>query len=123
MSWYLEALKKYVVFSGRARRKEYWFFFLFNLIIVFILGKVDSLIGSFDAETEIGLFSGIYMLAILLPIIAVTVRRLHDTDRSGWWVLFALVPVVGPIVLFVFMMLDSQAGENRFGSNPKEAIT
>ncbi len=123
MSWYLEALKKYVVFSGRARRKEYWFFFLFNLIIVFILGKVDSLIGSFDAETEIGLFSGIYMLAILLPIIAVTVRRLHDTDRSGWWVLFALVPVVGPIVLFVFMMLDSQAGENRFGSNPKEVIT
>jgi len=123
VSWYLEALKKYVVFSGRARRKEYWFFFLFNLIIVFILGKVDSLIGSFDAETEIGLFSGIYMLAILLPIIAVTVRRLHDTDRSGWWVLFALVPVVGPIVLFVFMMLDSQAGENRFGSNPKEVIT
>ena len=123
MSWYLEALKKYVVFSGRARRKEYWFFFLFNLIIVFILGKVDSLIGSFDAETEIGLFSGIYMLAILLPIIAVTVRRLHDTDRSGWWVLFALVPVVGPVVLFVFMMLDSQAGENRFGSNPKEVIT
>tara|TARA_Y100000588_G_C13774336_1_gene719573 strand:+ start:142 stop:513 length:372 start_codon:yes stop_codon:yes gene_type:complete len=122
MSWYLEALKKYAVFSGRARRKEYWFFALFNTIISFVLAIIDASVGSFSAEMEIGFLGGIYALAILLPSIAVTVRRLHDTDRSGWWFFIVFVPLVGVIVLLVFMLLDSHAGENRFGSNPKDAI-
>ena len=85
MNWYLDVLKKYAVFSGRARRKEYWFFVLFNIVISLVLGLIDGVIGSASAETGVGLLGGIYALAILIPTIAVAVRRLHDTGRSGWW--------------------------------------
>src|SRR5690625_7928192 len=94
MNWYLEVLKKYAVFSGRARRKEYWFFFLFNLIITFVLGFIDGFAGTFSVDAGIGLLGGIYALAVLLPGIAVSVRRLHDTERSGWWLLISLVPII-----------------------------
>lgn len=120
MNWYLEVLKKYAVFSGRARRKEYWYFFLFHLIISFVLGFTDGFLGTFNVAAGIGLLGGIYALAVLLPSIAVSVRRLHDTDRSGWWVLISFVPIIGFIVLLVFMVQDSTSGENRYGSNPKE---
>lgn len=121
MNWYLEVLKKYAVFSGRARRKEYWFFILFHLIISFVLGFVDGLVGTFNADLGLGLLGGIYALAVIIPSIAVSVRRLHDTDRSGWWILICLVPIIGAIVLLVFMVLDSKPGENRYGPYPKEA--
>ena len=120
MNWYLEALKKYAVFSGRARRKEYWYFCLFNMIISIVLAVVDGVTGSYSAEAGIGLLGGIYALAILVPGIAVSVRRLHDTDRSAWWLLVALIPLIGAIVLFVFMVLDSKPGENQYGANPKD---
>lgn len=121
MNWYLEVLKKYAVFSGRARRKEYWFFVLFNIIISIVLAVIDGVTGSFSPEAEMGLLGGIYTLAVLIPGIAVSVRRLHDTERSGWWLLIALVPLIGAIVLLVFMVQDSKPGQNQYGANPKEA--
>jgi uncharacterized membrane protein YhaH (DUF805 family) len=119
MNCYLEVLKKYAVFSGRARRKEYWMFFLFNLIIYVVLALIDGLMGTFSPQAGLGVLSGLYSLAVLIPSLAVTVRRLHDTGRSGWWILIALVPFIGGIVLLVFMVLDSQPGENQYGPNPK----
>ena len=115
MSWYLEVLKKYAVFSGRARRAEYWYFLLFNLIVVVVLSIIDAAAGTNP------LLSGIYTLAVLLPSIGVAIRRLHDTGRSGWWILIALVPLVGAIVLLVFYVQDSSAGVNEYGPNPKFA--
>lgn len=123
MNWYLHVLKNYATFSGRARRKEYWMFFLISALISIVLTLLDILLGTYSVEYEAGLFSGLYSLLILIPSIAVVVRRLHDTDRSGWWILISLIPLIGVIVLFVFMCLDSQPGTNRFGANPKEAAS
>lgn len=123
MNWYLGVLKKYVDFNGRARRKEYWFFVLFNLIISCVLSAIDVFIGTYSVSAGVGLLAGLYALAVLLPGIGVTVRRLHDTGRSGWWILIALVPLVGWIVLLVFMLIDSQPGTNAYGPNPKEGET
>ena len=120
MDWYLEALKKYAVFSGRARRKEYWYFALFNIIVSIALGFIDGLSGFFSPEAGIGLLGGLYSLAILIPSIAVSIRRLHDTDRSGWWLLISIIPLIGAIELLV---QDSSPNDNRFGANPKEAAT
>lgn len=120
MNWYLEVLKKYAVFSGRARRKEYWFFILFNIIISLVLGVIDGFTGSYNEAAGLGLLGGIYSLAVLIPGIAVTVRRLHDTGRSGWWFWIVLVPVIGALVLLVFMVLDSKPGQNQYGANPKQ---
>jgi uncharacterized membrane protein YhaH (DUF805 family) len=119
MNWYIEVWKKYAVFGGRARRKEYWFFVLFNIIAIFILAFIDALSGTISQEAGVGLLSGIYSLAVLIPSIAVAVRRLHDTDRVGWWVLIGLIPLIGAIVLIIFFVLDSTPGDNRFGPNPK----
>jgi uncharacterized membrane protein YhaH (DUF805 family) len=119
MNWYLQVLKKYADFSGRARRREYWFFVLFNIIISVVLSVCDGVLGTYSAAASIGILSGIYTLAVLIPGIAVAVRRLHDTGRSGWWILIALVPIVGWIVLLVFMLLDSQPGQNAYGLSPK----
>jgi uncharacterized membrane protein YhaH (DUF805 family) len=120
MNWYFGVLKKYAVFSGRARRKEYWYFVLFNILIAIVLGIIDGVIGS-STNTGMGLLGGIYTLAVLIPSIAVSVRRLHDTNRSGWWLFIGFVPLIGAIILLVFMVQDSQAGKNRYGSNPKAA--
>ena len=124
MDWYLEVLKKYAVFDGRARRREYWMFILINLIISVVLVIIDSLIGTVIRQAGFGLLQGLYDLAVLIPSIAVTVRRLHDTGRTGWWILIGLIPVIGGIVLLIFMLLDSEPGENQYGPNPKtqEAI-
>jgi uncharacterized membrane protein YhaH (DUF805 family) len=124
VNWYLEVLKKYAVFDGRARRQEYWMFILFNIIITAVLALIDSLIGTVIRQAGFGLLQGLYDLAVLIPSIAVTVRRLHDTGRTGWWILIGLIPVIGGIVLLIFMLLDSEPGENQYGPNPKtqEAI-
>lgn len=123
MKWFLEALtKKYATFEGRARRSEYWYFVLFCVLAIVALAIVDSIAGTFSEEAEIGLFSGLFVLATFVPSLAVMVRRLHDTDRSGWWVLINLVPLVGAVVLLVFTVLDSQPGANRFGPNPKGVL-
>jgi uncharacterized membrane protein YhaH (DUF805 family) len=121
VSWYLEALKKYAVFSGRSRRMEYWYCVLFNIIVGVVLALIDMLIGTFSAMSNIGLLSGIYSLAVLIPTLAVMVRRLHDIDRTGWWILINLIPLVGTIVLLVFALTPGTPGSNRYGPDPKQA--
>jgi uncharacterized membrane protein YhaH (DUF805 family) len=113
MRWYLDVLKKYAVFEGRARRKEYWMFLLFNFLVAFALGVFEGMRGNSPAAGGSMLVT-IYQLAILIPAIAVGVRRMHDTDHSGWWILF-------PFVNLVLAVREGQQGDNRFGSDPKEA--
>lgn len=119
MKAYLECLKKYAVFAGRARRQEYWMFILVHILLSFLIGVVDVMVGTWDEAAGYGILSAVYYLAVLLPSLAVFVRRMHDTNRSGWWILLALVPLIGPIVLLVFLVQDSQPDANRFGPNPK----
>jgi len=121
MNWFITVVKKYAVFSGRSRRSEYWYYMLVYLVIYAALAMVDVVMGTFSYTSGVGLLSGIFALALLLPSIGVGIRRLHDTGRSGWWLLLGLIPVVG-IVLLLFLAQDSEAGTNRFGPNPKEAI-
>jgi uncharacterized membrane protein YhaH (DUF805 family) len=121
MNWFIEVVKKYAVFTGRARRKEYWFYVLFYLIFALIIGIVDAMIFGVDPGLSTGPLGTIYVLALLIPSLAVGVRRLHDTSRSGWWMLLLLLPVIGPIILLVFFVLDSTPGTNAYGPNPKEA--
>jgi len=121
MNWYLEVLKKYAVFEGRARRKEYWFFVLFNVLVSMALGFVDWLTGNINPDTGLGILSGIYALGVMIPGMAVSVRRLHDTGRSGWWLLITFVPVIGAVVFFYFMVLDSNPEINEYGALPKDS--
>ena len=121
MSWFIAALKKYAVFGGRSRRKEYWYFALFSLIISLALILIDRETGNFYPAVGLGLLSGIYTLAVFVPTLAVSVRRLHDIDRTGWWVLLSFIPVIGALVLLVFAVLEGTPGNNRFGPNPKTA--
>lgn len=127
MKWYFKVLKQYADFNGRARRKEYWYFFLINFLITFTFGFLTSLSGSVASNSAIitfsSMFIGIYSLAIFLPSIAVGVRRLHDTNRSGWWILIGLIPFIGALILIFFFVQDSQPGTNKYGPNPKEDIT
>lgn len=115
MDNYIEVLKKYAVFNGRASRKEYWMFFLVNILIMIGFSLVSSVLRS----TIIQVLGILYIIAILVPSLAVYVRRLHDTNHSAWWILLSLIPIVGGIILLIFLVTDSQAGDNRFGSNPK----
>jgi uncharacterized membrane protein YhaH (DUF805 family) len=114
--WYIGVFRKYAQFQGRARRKEYWMFVLFNLIVGTVLGLVTGFVGGLvGAGASISnIVSPIYILAVLIPGIAVAVRRMHDSGRSGWWILL-------PLVNLVFLCLDSEAGENRYGPNAKNA--
>lgn len=121
MHWYIDVLKKYTVFSGRARRKEFWMFFLFSTIISVILAVVDQFMGwQFEMGGDIiGFLSTLYYLAVIVPYLAVIFRRLHDTERSGWWILIAFIPLVGVLILLVFLILQGTRGDNRFGPDPK----
>ncbi len=109
MNWYFQVLGKYATFTGRARRKEYWMFFLFNILVSFAIGFVSGLLGSEGGAGTIGL---IYQLAIIIPSIAVGVRRMHDTDHSGWWLLV-------PLVNLYFALIEGERKTNRFGPDPK----
>jgi len=105
MNYYTDVLKKYAVFEGRARRKEYWMFFLFNIIVSIVIGIIAGLI-------KLPILANLYSLAVLVPSIAVGVRRMHDSDHSGWWILV-------PFVNLYFAVIDGTPGPNRFGENPK----
>ncbi|TLD69624.1 DUF805 domain-containing protein [Phragmitibacter flavus] len=113
MDWYISVLKKFAVFDGRARRKEYWMFTLFNIIAIVLLMIVEGIIGTG------GILGFVYMLAVILPSIGVSIRRLHDTNRSGWFLLFVLIPFIGGFIVLYFMILDGTPGANKFGENPK----
>jgi uncharacterized membrane protein YhaH (DUF805 family) len=115
MEWYTKVLQNYVGFSGRARRTEFWMFTLFNVIIAGVLNLLFRM-------TDLGLFYWLYVLyavAVFLPSLAVAIRRLHDTNRSGWWILIGLVPIVGAIVLIVFYATEGNRGDNQYGPDPK----
>jgi len=122
MNWYLTVLKKYAVFSGRARRKEYWMFFLFNMIFLILAAILDNVFGTAIEGIGYGLFYILYGLAVLIPGLAVSVRRLHDVGKSGWMLFIALIPIIGAIWLLVLMVTDSNPGENKYGPNPKENV-
>ncbi len=112
MKWYLKVLKQYAVFSGRARRKEYWMFVLFNFIIAMILGFVEGA-ANINSSSENSILANIYQLAILIPSIAVGVRRMHDVGKSGWFLLI-------PIYNFILSVSDGNKGSNEYGADPKE---
>lgn len=121
---FMDAVKSvysnYFNFQGRARRSEYWFFYLFAVIV----SVVALILIVSTGETGAGIFGrvyGVFILGALIPQLAVAVRRLHDTDRSGWWLLIGLIPLVGFIVLLIFMVGDSKPGANKYGPNPKGA--
>ena len=123
MNWYLKVLKQYADFNGRARRKEYWMFFLFNMIFAFLAAIIDNVVGTASPELGYGIFYGIYALALFIPGLAVGVRRLHDVGKSGWMFLIALIPLIGAILLLVLMVTDSEQESNKWGENPKEITT
>ncbi len=120
MNWYLQVLRKYADFAGRARRKEYWMFALFNFIFLLVAFGLDNVLGTAIDEVGYGLFYFLYVLAVLVPSLAVSVRRLHDVGKSGWMIFISLIPIIGGIWLFVLTVTDSIPGENEYGPNPKE---
>jgi len=130
MNWYTKVLQQYVDFNGRARRKEYWMFVLFNMIFAIVAITLDNVLGlsggSYEAAEagasvmfESGPIYMVYSLAVLLPSLAVAVRRLHDVNKSGWWLLISLIPIIGGIWLLILLVRDSQPGKNEYGANPK----
>jgi uncharacterized membrane protein YhaH (DUF805 family) len=120
MHWYLEVLKKYAVFDGRARRQEYWMFVLISTLLPFLAMILAGALGM-QMGNGVQVLLVVYYAVTLLPSIAVWVRRLHDTGRSGWWVWASFVPLIGAIALLVFSLQDGEHGTNRYGPNPKTA--
>ena len=110
--------QKYANFSIRARRKEYFLFFLAYIILNLVLVVIDVATGTYNEAAAMGAFTAIFALALFVPSLAVSVRRLHDTNRSGWWLLICLIPLVGAIWLLVLFCLRGTSGENRFGPDP-----
>lgn len=120
MNYYIDCMtKKYFCFEGRARRREFWMFYLFNFLASMLVNFVAGVLAGATGIAEFAYLGLIYTLAVILPGFGVFVRRMHDIGKSGWWWLIGLVPFVGGIILLVFWCLDSQPGENRYGPNPK----
>jgi uncharacterized membrane protein YhaH (DUF805 family) len=120
MKWYLKVLKQYADFNGRATRSEYWFFVLFNLIFSIAAVILDNTLGLAIKNVGYGPIYGLYILAVFIPSLAVSVRRLHDVGKSGWMLLVAFIPLIGAIWLLVLYVTDSQPGSNKWGPNPNE---
>ena len=120
MNWYLKVLKNYVGFSGRARRKEFWMFALFNFIFLTVAAFIDNVLGTVYEYSYFGTFYYVYGLAVLIPGTAVAVRRLHDVNKSGWMYLIVFIPFIGAIWFFILMVSDSHHGMNIYGEYPKE---
>ena len=122
MKWYLHALRKYAVFKGRARRREYWIFELMNSAIAAALFVLAVKLGKEGHPYFLSL-PYLFIVATAIPSLSSLIRRLHDTNRSGWWCLISMVPAVGPLIFFAITVTDSDPGENRFGPNPKRQPT
>lgn len=112
MNWYAKVMREYFNVDGRARRTEYWMYLLVYLGVLIVAGILDAALG-------VGLIGALVALAHLIPSITVGVRRLHDIDRSGWWLLVALVPLIGWIIAIYWAVKEGDAGSNRYGANPK----
>lgn len=122
MSWYLIAWQRAADFSGRSRRKEYWIFNLFNAIIAVALVLVAVLLSDQNKPSSIPFFPVfLYCLVVCVPSLSVTIRRLHDIGKSGWWYFITFVPVIGGIILFIFTLLDGEPNANQWGLDPKAA--
>jgi uncharacterized membrane protein YhaH (DUF805 family) len=127
MHWYVDVLKKYVEFNGRARRMEFWMFVLFQAIISVVLGWMDTLLGTEVKQTIVagesvhvgfGVLRGLYTLATFLPSLALSVRRLHDTNKSGLWILIGIIPCIGQLILLLFYVKEGDKGSNQYGPDP-----
>jgi len=125
VQWYIKVLKQYAVFSGRARRKEFWMYTLFTIIFTILAMVLDNILGltiSINGESiGYGWMYIAYGLATLVPNISVAVRRLHDINKSGWWMLIALIPILGSIWLLVLEVTEGDKGKNDYGPDPKAA--
>jgi len=119
VNYFLDALKNYVNFTGRATRQQYWMYILFYIVFYFIAVTLDINLGQFDKEKMNGFISTVYTFGLLLPTVAILARRLHDIGRSSWWILLILIPVVGSLVILTFTLMDSQKGENEYGVSLK----
>lgn len=121
LNYYLDVLKKYAVFEGRASRMEYWIFVLINTIIIILLSLISK-VGLVTLEYHMLIpgfiiLKGLYIIAVLIPGIAVSVRRLHDTDHSGFWLFISLIPMLGPLVIIIFMLMKGTPGTNKYGTS------
>ena len=114
--------QRYAQFSGRARRKEYWLFVLAYIVTSVVALGIDISLSSFDETEGVGVFSTIVTLGLLIPYLAVSVRRLHDTNRSVWWFLISFIPLIGEIWLIILCCFRGDEGENQFGPNPLTAL-
>jgi uncharacterized membrane protein YhaH (DUF805 family) len=123
MKYYLQALSNYANFTGRARRKEYWMFLLFNMIFAFIAMIIDNILGRAAPELGYGVVYVLYALAVFIPGLAVTVRRLHDVGKSGWMYFIVLIPIIGAIWLLVLLVSEGDQTRNEYGENPKFNVT
>lgn len=123
MKWYLKVLNQYADFEGRARRKEYWLFALLNIVFGFVTGVIDLMLGTDMAWYGLGVVNTVYAMAVFVPALAVTVRRLHDTNRSGWMLLIAFIPFIGPLWLLILMAIEGNPVANQYGPNPKDFTT
>ena len=133
MSWYIKVLNQYFDFSGRARRKEFWMFILISAIISLIMSVIDLSLGLMIADTGIlssldssgltteytGILGSLYSLAVFIPSLAVSVRRLHDVGKSGWMLLLMLLPIIGWIWLLILNVREGNGGTNQYGPSPK----
>jgi uncharacterized membrane protein YhaH (DUF805 family) len=122
MNWIGQALKKSVTFSGRSQRAEYWYFVLFYLTGYGALAVADHWIGTWSRAADIGLLSGVFVFTMFLPFLAVSVRRLHDIGKSGWWNLIGFIPYAGAIALNLFLAIDGDSAPNQYGANPKGKV-
>jgi uncharacterized membrane protein YhaH (DUF805 family) len=121
MSWFLMAWSRAADFSGRSRRSEYWYFQLFNFFAGIVVCIFGYLFSSPDSMSTLAIFCSVYGLISFVPSLSVTVRRLHDTGKSGWWYLISFIPLIGAIILLAFMVVDSDPGWNEYGHSPKSA--
>jgi uncharacterized membrane protein YhaH (DUF805 family) len=120
MNWYLKVLQQYADFNGRARRKEYWMFVLFNLSFSTIALYLDNFLEITIDDYAYGPLYGLYVLVLLIPGLAVLVRRLHDIGKSGWMLLVAFIPFIGPFWFLILLVTEGNAVENQFGQDPIE---
>lgn len=123
MKYYLLAFKNYAKFNGRSNRPEYWYFVLFHIIFAIAAIVIDMSMGIGLGGTPYGVLYLLYVLATFIPGLAVSVRRLHDIDKSGWWILISLIPFIGSIWLIVLMASDGTKGPNKYGPDPRNPVT
>lgn len=119
MNWYLKALRQYADFSGRARRREYWTFALYNFIFLLMAWLLDIALGTASGGQGPGIFYFLYIVAVFVPSLAVGVRRMHDLGKSGWTLLLAFIPFVGGIIIFIFTVMEGESRPNKWGPDPK----